>query len=176
MVVFSRHDVAQDPPFKNMDLISCRNLLIYFKPSLQEQLFKLFHYALRPGGHLFLGKSESLGACKSLYSVVDSRHKLFRRRDVATRPYYVPRAISGVPEPYVDGEARKTVDVPDQDNSHIGRELLVEHYGPPSILISHDGDPLHFFGDVSRFVRLGASGGKACLTSRAGGLHRCGHG
>lgn len=163
MVVFSRHDVAQDPPFKNMDLISCRNLLIYFKPSLQEQLFKLFHYALRPGGHLFLGKSESLGACKGLYSVVDSRHKLFRRRDVATRPYYVPRTISGGPEPYVDIDARKPADAPDQDNSHVGRELLVEHYGPPSILISHDGDPLHFFGDVSRFVRLGASGGKVDL-------------
>ncbi len=133
MVVFSRHDVAQDPPFKNMDLISCRNLLIYFKPGLQEQLFKLFHYALRPGGHLFLGKSESLGACKSLYTPVESRHKLFRRRDVATRPYFVPRPAGPTPEPENDLPARrsrdKPADVPDQDNSHIGRELLVQHYG-----------------------------------------------
>ncbi|MEZ5889107.1 MAG: ATP-binding protein [Xanthobacteraceae bacterium] len=95
--------------------------------------------------------------------MVDGRHKLFRRRDVATRPYYVPRAFSGAPEPYIDSEPRKAPDVPEQDNSQIGRELLIEHYGPPSILVSQDGDPLHFFGDVSRFVRLGSASGKVDL-------------
>jgi two-component system CheB/CheR fusion protein len=162
MVVFSRHDVAQDPPFKNMDLISCRNLLIYFKPSLQEHIFKLFHYALQPGGYLSLGKSESLGGCKSLYTAFDARHKLFRRRDVATRPYYVPRAIGVLTEPE-ESTARKTSDALNHDTGRIGKDVLIEQYGPPSILASHDGEPVHFFGDVSRFVRLGSSSGKVDL-------------
>ncbi|NVO14818.1 MAG: PAS domain S-box protein [Rhodoplanes sp.] len=160
MVVFSRHDVVQDPPFKNMDLISCRNMLIYFKPTLQEHIFKLFHYALRPGGHLFLGKSESLGSCKSLFTTVDSRHKLFRRRNVSIRPYYVPRVEGVLPTPDLGVPARRPSEPPDQDFGRIGRDLLVDRYGPASILISQEGEPLHFYGDVSRFVRLGSGSGK----------------
>lgn len=163
MVMFSRHDVVQDPPFKNMDLISCRNLLIYFKPNVQEHIFKLFHYALSPGGYLFLGKSESLGNCKSLYSAVDARHKLFRRRDVATRPYFVPRAIGPAPEPEAELPTKRGGDGADQDMGRIGRDVLIERYGPASILISQDGDPVHFFGDISRFVRLGGTSGKVDL-------------
>lgn len=163
MVMFSRHDVVQDPPFKNMDLISCRNLLIYFKSNVQEHIFKLFHYALSPGGYLFLGKSESLGNSKSLYTAVDSRHKLFRRRDVATRPYFVPRAAGPTPEPEIELLARRGRDGPDQNLSRIGRDILIERYGPASILIMQDGDPVHFFGDISRFVRLGGNSGKVDL-------------
>jgi two-component system CheB/CheR fusion protein len=163
MVMFSRHDVAQDPPFKNMDLISCRNLLIYFKPTVQEHIFKLFHYALRPGGYLFLGKSESLGGCKSLFTAVDARHKMFRRRDITTRPYFVPRAIGASPEHEIELPVRRAADALDQDMGRVGRDVLIERYGPPSILISQDGDPVHFFGDVSKFVRLGSSGGKVDL-------------
>ncbi|MFD2181217.1 chemotaxis protein CheB [Rhodoplanes azumiensis] len=163
LVVFSRHDVVQDPPFKNIDLISCRNLLIYFKPALQEHIFKMFHYALRPGGHLFLGKSESLGTCKGLYVTVDARHKLFRRRDVSIRPYYVPRIEGLPPTPDPGHLQRRTVEPPDQDFGRIGRDMLVERYGPPGILVSHDGEPLHFFGNVSRFVRIGNGSGKVDL-------------
>ncbi|WP_170149832.1 chemotaxis protein CheB, partial [Rhodoplanes roseus] len=163
LVVFSRHDVVQDPPFKNIDLISCRNLLIYFKPTLQEHIFKMFHYALRPGGHLFLGKSESLGTCKTLYTTVDSRHKLFRRRDVSIRPYYVPRVEGVLPVPDLTLHARRPAEPPEQDFGRIGRDLMVERYGPPGILISHEGEPLHFYGDVSRFVRIGSGSGKVDL-------------
>ncbi|MBK5959151.1 hypothetical protein CCR97_13170 [Rhodoplanes elegans] len=163
LVVFSRHDVVQDPPFKNIDLISCRNLLIYFKPALQEHLFKMFHYALRPGGHLFLGKSESLGTCKGLYVTVDARHKLFRRRDVSIRPYYVPRVEGVLPTPDIGHLPRRNVEPPERDFGRIGRDIMVERYGPPGILISHDGEPLHFFGDVSRFVRIGSGSGKVDL-------------
>ena len=163
MVMFSRHDVVQDPPFKNMDLISCRNLLIYFKPNVQEHIFRLFHYALQPGGYLFLGKSESLGSCKPLYTPVEARHKLFRRRDVATRPYFVPRAAGPAPEQELDLPAKRGHDGGEQYAGRIGRDILIERYGPASILISPDGDPVHFFGDISRFVRLGGTSGKVDL-------------
>ncbi|WP_170300681.1 chemotaxis protein CheB [Rhodoplanes serenus] len=164
MVVFSRHDVVQDPPFKNMDLISCRNLLIYFKPALQDHIFKLFHYALRPGGHLFLGKSESLGNCKALFTAVDARHKLFRRRNISIRPYYVPKAEGILPTtPDLGAPVRRPAEPPEEDLGRVGRDLLVERFGPPSILVSNDGEPLHFYGDVSRFVHLGRGSGKVDL-------------
>ncbi|BBF91949.1 chemotaxis protein CheB [Blastochloris tepida] len=160
MVVFSRHDVVNDPPFKNIDLISCRNLLIYFKPALQERILKLFHYAMAPGGYLFLGRSESLGSSRSLFSAVDLRHKIYHRRDVSNRPHHIAR----LKEPYTppDQGAKKPGKAPGLSSQTLvqaGINLLADSYGPPSILLSRDGDPLHFYGNVSRFIRVGAGTG-----------------
>ncbi|MEZ0371261.1 MAG: CheR family methyltransferase [Candidatus Sericytochromatia bacterium] len=79
-ILFTRHDVAGNPPFLKLDLISCRNLLIYFNASLQKQLMPIFHYALNPNGCLFLGKSESIGEFGDLFEMIDSESKLFRRK------------------------------------------------------------------------------------------------
>jgi two-component system, chemotaxis family, CheB/CheR fusion protein len=81
MVVFSTQDLVSDPPFSKMDLVSCRNLLIYLEQELQSQLMQQFHYALNPEGFLFLGNSESLGSNGELFSVVDRKHKLYRRKE-----------------------------------------------------------------------------------------------
>lgn len=80
MIVFSPHNVFQDPPFGRLDLISCRNMLIYFQPVLQNDLFAIFHNALRDGGYLFLGKSEAIGLYTDAYPVVDASAKLFTHR------------------------------------------------------------------------------------------------
>ena len=81
MLVFSEHDVIKDPPFSKLDLISCRNLLIYFETSLQKKIITLFHYALQPRGMLFLGTSETLGELSHLYTVVDRKNKAYQRSD-----------------------------------------------------------------------------------------------
>jgi two-component system CheB/CheR fusion protein len=86
MCIFSTHSVIRDPPFSRLDLISCRNLLIYLEPSLQEQIFPLLHYALRPGGHLFLGLSENIGRYAELFVTLDKKNRLFQRRDMVARP------------------------------------------------------------------------------------------
>ena len=78
--VFSRHNLLRDPPFSRVDLVSCRNLLIYLEPVLQQRLMPIFHYALKPGGWLLLGSSESVGATSTLFDAVDLRHKIFTRR------------------------------------------------------------------------------------------------
>ncbi len=84
MCLFSRHDLVKDPPFSKLDLISCRNLMIYFDAPLQQRVFATFHYALRPGGHLFLGPSEGVAARSRLFAPLDKRHRLYARQDSAT--------------------------------------------------------------------------------------------
>src|SRR5581483_5613017 len=87
MCIFSTHSVVKDPPFSRLDLISCRNLLIYLNAELQDRLIRVFHYALRPGGFLFLGTSEGVSRQTRLFSVVDRRQRIFERRDVPTQGF-----------------------------------------------------------------------------------------
>ena len=81
MCVFSVHSVIKDPPFSKLDLISCRNLLIYFGDELQARVIRTFHHALNPGGWLFLGPSEGVGRATALFDQIDRRHRLFQRRE-----------------------------------------------------------------------------------------------
>jgi two-component system CheB/CheR fusion protein len=83
MCVFSRHDMTRDPPFSHLDLVSCRNVLIYMDASLQKRVLPLLHYSLEPGGYLFLGSSESLGPSGDLFAPVDVRHRIFSKRAAA---------------------------------------------------------------------------------------------
>lgn len=87
MVVFARQNVITDPPFSRMDIISCRNLLIYFEPGLQTKVLPVFHYALKPGGFLYLGASESIGRFTELFEPVDKKHKVYAKK-AAARPAF----------------------------------------------------------------------------------------
>ena len=104
MLIFSEHDVIRDPPFSKLDLISCRNLLIYLGNDLQKKLILLFHYALNPGGRLFLGTSETVGGFLNMFAVLDQKAQLYQRKDefqsvqrsiipVRLRPPGVPAAL-----------------------------------------------------------------------------------
>ena len=97
MVIFSEQDVIKDPPFSKLDLISCRNLLIYMGGELQKKLIPLFHYALNPGGMLFLGTSETVGEFVDLFATMDRKSKLYQRKeDVARR---TPPGMAGFSRP-----------------------------------------------------------------------------
>src|SRR5438046_5232205 len=80
LCVFARHDLTRDPPFSRLDLILCRNVLIYLGSLLQKKVMKVFHYALKPGGWLMLGSSETIGASADLFSLRDKQHKLHHRK------------------------------------------------------------------------------------------------
>lgn len=82
-VVFGVHDVIQDPPFMNLDVLSCRNVLIYFNPEVQKRLLPIFYRALKPGGLLFLGTSESIGEFHDLFETLNEHWKIYRRKEVA---------------------------------------------------------------------------------------------
>jgi two-component system CheB/CheR fusion protein len=103
LMVFSEQDVARDPPFSKLDLISCRNLMIYMGVELQKRLIPLFHYALVPGGTLFLGTSETVGEFGNLFSPMDRKEKLYRRKDDV---YGAPRATLSHLRPPGNGETR----------------------------------------------------------------------
>src|SRR6202043_1457294 len=86
LCIFAQHNVLSDPPFSQMDLICCRNLLIYLEPVLQKKIIALFHYALRPNGFLVLGSSEGVGTLGNLFALDDRTAKIFTKKAVAARP------------------------------------------------------------------------------------------
>ena len=149
-VVFARHDLVQDPPFLRMDLISCRNLLIYFKPELQEQVFKTFHYALRPRGFLFLGMSEAVSQHDALFESIHPKVKIFKRKNVPT-PHLLPFTMA------IDAAFARKREFPANDESKpedLVKGQLLEAYAPPSVLIDATHTCRHFYGDVTSFVHI----------------------
>ncbi|MBI4529073.1 MAG: protein-glutamate O-methyltransferase CheR [Deltaproteobacteria bacterium] len=90
MVVFARQNLISDPPFSRMNLISCRNLLIYLEPSLQKKVIPVFHYALKPQGFLFLGASESIGGFTELFEPLDRKHKIYCKKAAPTPAFQLP--------------------------------------------------------------------------------------
>ncbi len=149
VVLFARQDLIQDPPFVRLDLISCRNLLIYFKLELQDQVFKIFHYSLRQNGVLFLGKSESIGKHSSLFFEKDKKHKLYIKRDVST-PLF--SGFSRLQSIISTKTIKATEKIPAKTPEVMGHERLFDIYVPPSLLITVDGEILEFFGDCSPFL------------------------
>jgi len=86
MIVFAVQDIIKDPPFTKLDMVSCRNVLIYFDAELQKKVIPLFHYSLKPGGILFLGSSETIGDHAGMFSVVDRKWKIFKARGALAIP------------------------------------------------------------------------------------------
>ena len=92
LCIFVRHDLARDPPFSKLDLVSCRNVLIYFGQALQKRVLPTFHYSLNPGGFLLLGHTENIAGFSQLFSPVDKSHKVFARTTAASVLNFAPRS------------------------------------------------------------------------------------
>jgi len=150
-VVFAVQDLIKDPPFTRLDLISCRNVFIYLEPELQERILSLFHYALRPGGALFLSPAEGTGERSGLFAPIDRRWRLFRAQQVPT----AARAVLNSPAPWQrslsrNDEVRKAVAT---DFDEISRRLLLQHHAPPSVLTDRAGTILYVYGDTGPYLR-----------------------
>lgn len=149
LILFNQHDLTTSPAFVNLDLVSCRNLFIYFKHKLQEHIFPLFHYALREGGILFLGKSETIGPYKDLFSVVSTTHKLYFKNPVIHSRYYLKKNLhlkskTGYSPPNVmEGSMEDLL----RENFHL-------EYEHPFVVINEKMDVIHIQGDVSPFLAL----------------------
>ncbi|WP_083269209.1 chemotaxis protein CheB [Bosea vaviloviae] len=144
MCVFSTHSVTKDPPFSKLDLISCRNLLIYMNAALQDRVLKTFHYALKPDGVLFLGPSESMTRQSRLFADSDKKHRIFRREDaVATLPDVTLRAASfSTPDLPPAGLAAG----PGEDRIDKTARRMLEKYSPVYVVIDKHHDILRFSG------------------------------
>ena len=158
MLVFARQDMIQDPPFLNLDLISCRNVLIYFDSELQKKIFHIFHYALREGGVLFLGKSETIGRNTDLFATQDASHRIYRRK-TAFSAAHIP--LNLMPSNELRSISPKD-STPTLDIDSV-KDTLLAAYSPTSILVDENHQCLHFFGEVQRFITLQGSTAKLDL-------------
>ena len=172
--IFARQDLTRDPPFSKLDVIVCRNVLIYLGPRLQRQLMGLFHYALKPKGFLVLGATESVGGHGELFSVIEKRHKIYTRRVARTRTdfEYVPLAdvMSDREAPPAPASARNTRHADLQ--SDITR-VLINRYSPPAVVVDSDFQIVQTRGKTGPYLELAA--GDASLhvlkMAREGLLH-----
>jgi two-component system CheB/CheR fusion protein len=164
MVVFARQNLISDPPFSRMDLISCRNLLIYLEPSLQKKALPTFHYALKPEGFLFLGASESIGGFTDLFEPADKKLKIYSKKATPTPAFHLPvkrelgdRNSSGktprVPLPM--GRAKEEAPQGFRGELNAQREadrITVTQFAPPGVLINAELQILQFRGPTSAYL------------------------
>ncbi|WP_290892108.1 CheR family methyltransferase [Hoeflea sp.] len=152
MVVFARQNLMRDPPFSRMDLVSCRNFLIYLEPDAQQRIIALFHFALRQGGHLFLGNAETIGRHEDLFETVSKKWRIFRRLG-ATRhdliEYPPPRSPS---EPRNMEGPLPLAPEPSASAAEMARRALLERYAPASVLIDQKGRVLYFHGTTRDYL------------------------
>jgi len=149
--VFSCHNVLTNPPFSRMDVISCRNLLIYMEPVLQQRIMPILHYALKPSGCLWLGASETIGSYRNLFETEDSKHKLYVKKihPSSTLQFFPKVGKMRKPElGYVPILPRVVaVDLQKQAD-----RVLLTKYAPPSVLVSSSMEILQFRGDTSPYL------------------------
>ncbi|MBL9137003.1 MAG: PAS domain-containing protein [Verrucomicrobiales bacterium] len=153
MVVFARHDLLKDPPFTRLDLVSCRNVLIYFQQPVQRRVLDMFHFALKPESFLLLGPSEALGELSSLFRTASVRHKLYQTRSSVRRPRWDGprpsiRRVAGVPEL---SSTVRPVSGQGQLLECIHRKLIAEHV-PPCLVVDEANEVLHLLGPVGQYL------------------------
>jgi two-component system CheB/CheR fusion protein len=152
LCIFARQNVVGDPPFSRMDLISCRNVLIYLDPVLQKKVLPTFHYALNPGGYLLLGSSETVGASADLFSLVDRRHKLYRKKSISYRPHLSFTYREPVAGRHEDAPHTPPRGAPERDPQREADRLVLASYGPPGVIINDALEILHFRGHTGPYL------------------------
>ena len=153
MCIFSPHSVISDPPFSRMDLVSCRNLLIYLGGELQDRVIPTFHYALKPGGYLFLGTSEGVSRHGDLFAPLDKQHRIFQSRD-----HGGPRRL---PITLDSSASRTRQDVAERRSDATGVQLrqrvetqVLEQHAPAHVVVTHEGDTLYFSSNTGRYLEM----------------------
>lgn len=163
-VLFAPHNILRDPPFSQLDLVSCRNLLIYLERSVQRQVMETFHFSLKPGGYLFLGSSESADVADDLFVPVDKKNRIFQARALASRArvrssvattlpamksVFLPSAHA-IPQPIRLGIVMPPTP---EDESAVAKlhHWLRERHAPPSIVVDRDACILHMTREAGRF-------------------------
>ncbi|MCB1954472.1 MAG: PAS domain-containing protein [Rhodocyclaceae bacterium] len=154
MVVFANQNLVRDPPFSRLDLISCRNLLIYLDANIQKRIINLLHFALKEGGYLFLGPSESVAHREDLFETVSKKWRLYRRIGV------VQRQALDFPLIATDEDRRSpfTTGLPREPRAGsvtaLAHEVLLREYVPASVIVNRRGEAIYYHGPVSRYLEV----------------------
>ncbi|MCX8495307.1 MAG: PAS domain-containing protein [Akkermansiaceae bacterium] len=156
-LVFSEHNLIKDPPFSRMDLISCRNLLIYLGAELQKKIIPLFHYSLRQDGSLFLGNSEGIGEFGNLFRSTNQKSKIYQRKGDAP----LPRTVLNQFLPMYHDDTTETTMAPKHPNRvpklplrDITEQGILAKLAPAAALVNHQGDILYLHGQIGRFLEI----------------------
>ncbi len=161
MCIFAKHNVLVDPPFSRLDMVSCRNMLIYLEPVLQQHLIPTLHYALKPSGVMLLGGSESTTAFTPLFEPIDVKHRMYAKKPTAVRlpTPLAPRLLGDrrVPDDAAVAQELRRFDGAQRE----AERTLLERYTPPGVLVTEDLEVLQFHGDTSAY--LAPLSGKASL-------------
>ena len=152
LCIFSAHSVIKDPPFSRIDLISCRNLLIYFGTDFQARVIPVFHFALKPSGYLFLGTAENVSQFADLFAPVDKKQRIFQRRDHVASPLQFPAfspAGRQIPTPT---EMRREHAGMATNLRHAVEARVLERFSPAHVVINREGDILHYSPHTGKYL------------------------
>ena len=158
MCIFAQHNLLNDPPFSQMDMICCRNLLIYMEPVLQNKVISLFHYATRPEGFLVLGTSEGVGTATNLFSTVDRSRKIFAKKATAARQT-VSFSLHHSTDRSDMGPVRTPTKQPDSTWNYLEAQKefdrrVLSQYSPATVFVNDDLEIIHSRGNVNRFLKM----------------------
>ena len=152
MLVFAPQSIIKDPPFTKIDLISCRNLLIYLNAELQKKIIPLFHYSLLPNGLLFLGSSETIGGFVDLFSMVNKKWKIYKKRDsiYSAQPFIEfpsSRQAGNTNETFMKNNETKNI-------TRLAEKIILQSYTPNCVIISEKGDIVYIHGRTGKYLEL----------------------
>jgi len=152
MIIFAPQSIIKDPPFTKLDLISCRNLLIYLNAELQKKIIPLFHYSLLPKGILFLGSSETIGEFVDLFSIADKKWKIYKRRD----SIYSAQPFIEFPVSRPTGKIYETVMKKNEVKNipQLAEKIILQNYSPNCVIISENGDIVYIHGRTGKYLEL----------------------
>jgi len=150
MVVFAQQNLIMDPPFTKLDILICRNLLIYLNQDAQKRLLPLFHYSLNPGGILFLGSAETIGTHTHLFAALDSKAKIFKSTGSSLR-------VEAVEFPYMPAPAEETAKAAkpakaEENFQSVAEQLILQNYAPAAVIVTDKGDILYISGRTGRYL------------------------
>jgi len=151
MVVFAKHNIILHPPFTKVDILTCRNLLIYMDAELQKKLLGLFYYSINPNGIMVLGSAESLGTQSHFFAPVDSKLKIFKRSDSSVTPELIDFPSSFARNKLNLAENKLPV-IPPQNIQTLANEILLQHFSPPGVLVNEKGDIIYISGRTGKYL------------------------
>ena len=155
LLIFSEHDLIKDPPFSKLNLISCRNLLIYLEPDLQKRILRLFHFALNSCGILFLGSSETVGEYADVFTTIDPQAKLYQRKEDllgSARPTRMKYPSLRPDSPATFQNSGRNFDKPRISLRELTEKALLEHYAAVGALVNEHGDLLYLEGYAGQYL------------------------
>nr|WP_234890783.1 CheR family methyltransferase [Agrobacterium vitis] len=152
LCIFSPHSVIKDPPFSRMDFVSCRNLLIYFGPEIQNRVIPTFHYSLKPGGYLFLGTSESISQHGDLFSTLDKKNRIFQSREHVSAAPRLPLLVGALRMESHDGQKRGPAAIASYPLRQAVEAHVLDRFSPAHVVINGEGDVVYYSSRTGRYL------------------------